>query len=50
MKKADMAMTARPKVNASLSPEYLVHMVDLSVASKYRADITQFTCVVAEDM
>jgi hypothetical protein len=50
MKKADMAMAAIPKVNASLSPEYLVHMVDLSVASKYRADITQFTRVVAENM
>jgi hypothetical protein len=25
-------------------------MVDVSIASKYGADLTQFTCVVAEDM
>jgi hypothetical protein len=38
------------KVNTQLSPEDLVHMVDVSVASKYEADLTQFTHVVAEDM
>jgi hypothetical protein len=25
-------------------------MVDVSVTGKYRADLTQFTCIVAEDM
>jgi hypothetical protein len=25
-------------------------MVDVTVASKYGADLTQFTCVIAEDM
>jgi hypothetical protein len=37
-------------VNSSLSPEDLVQLVDVSVASKYSADLTQFTRVVAEDM
>jgi hypothetical protein len=34
---------AGAKVNAQLSPEDLVHMVDSSVASKYEADLAQFT-------
>jgi hypothetical protein len=33
-----------------LNPKDLVHMVDVSVTGKYRADLTQFTCIVAEDM
>jgi hypothetical protein len=50
VKKADMAAMTNAKVNAQLSPENLVHMVDVSVASKYGADLTQFMRVVAEDM
>jgi hypothetical protein len=50
VKKADTAAMTNAKVNAQLSPENLVHMVDVSVASKYGADLTQFMRVVAEDM
>jgi uncharacterized protein YjaG (DUF416 family) len=50
IKKADTAVATSTKVNAQLSPEDLVHMVDVSMASKYGADLTQFTRVVAEDM
>jgi hypothetical protein len=35
VKKADTAAASGAKVNASLSPEDLVHMVDVSVASKH---------------
>jgi hypothetical protein len=38
------------KVDSPLSPEDLIQLVDVSVASKYGADLTQFTRVVAEDM
>jgi hypothetical protein len=41
IKKADTTMTSSTKVNAPLSPEDLVHMVDMSVVSKYGADLTQ---------
>jgi hypothetical protein len=50
VKNADMATTLGVEVNTSLSPEDLVHMVDVSVARKYGTDRTQFTHVVAEDM
>jgi hypothetical protein len=50
VKKSDTAAMTNAKVNAQLSPENLVHMVDVSVASKYGADLTQFMRVVAEDM
>jgi hypothetical protein len=50
VKKADTAETAGAKVNALLSTVDLINMVDLSVASKYGANLTQFTRVVAEDM
>jgi hypothetical protein len=50
VKKADTTTASSAKVNSHLSPEDLVHMVDVSVASKYRADLPQFTHVVAEDM
>jgi hypothetical protein len=50
VKKADMVAASGAKTNASLSPEDLVLMVDVSVASIYGADLTQFTHVVAEDM
>jgi DNA-binding ferritin-like protein (Dps family) len=38
------------KVNSHLNQEYLGHMVDVSVASKYGTDLTQFTQVMAKDM
>jgi hypothetical protein len=50
VKKSDTVAMTNAKVNAQLSPENLVHMVDVSVASKYGADLTQFMRVVAEDM
>jgi hypothetical protein len=43
-------VTAGAKVNAQLSPEDLIHMVDVSIASKYAADLTQFTWVMEDDM
>lgn len=45
-----MAATSGTKVNSHLSLEDLVHMVDVSVANKYEAGLTQFTCVAAENM
>jgi hypothetical protein len=50
VRKADTAAASGIKVNASLSPKDLVHMVDILVTSKYGVDLTQFTRVVAEDM
>jgi hypothetical protein len=38
------------KVDSNLSPKDLVQLVDVSAASKYGADLTQFTRVIAEDM
>jgi hypothetical protein len=46
-KKADMATTSNTKIDSPLSPEDLVQLVDVSVASKYGADLTQFTRVIA---
>jgi activator of HSP90 ATPase len=50
IKKADTATSSGPKVNSYLCPEYLTHMVDMSVASKYGDDLTQFIRVMAEDL
>jgi hypothetical protein len=50
VKKLDMMATSSTKVNSHLNQEYLGHMVDVSVASKYGADLTQFTQVMAKDM
>jgi hypothetical protein len=50
MKKADMVAASGTKVDYPLSPEDLVQLVDVSVASKYGGDLTQFTRVVTEDM
>jgi hypothetical protein len=49
-KKADTAVVSGTKVNYPLSPDGLVQLVDVSIASKYGTDLTQFMCVVAEDM
>jgi hypothetical protein len=43
-------MTTAPMVISNLTPEELVKLVDMSVASKYGADLTQFTCIIANDM
>jgi hypothetical protein len=50
IKKADMTSVSTAKVTSNLSPKDLVHMVDVSIASKYGADLTQFTRVIPEDM
>jgi hypothetical protein len=51
VKKADPTAASSTKVNSSsLSPEDLIQLVDVSVTSKYDADLTQFMRVVAEDM
>jgi hypothetical protein len=50
IKEAYMAAASTPKVNSSLRPEDLAQLVDVSVASKYSADLTQFMRLVTEDM
>jgi hypothetical protein len=42
--------TMAPTVTSNLTPEELVKLVDMLVASKYDADLTQFTCIIADDM
>jgi hypothetical protein len=43
-------MTTAPTVTSNLTPEELVKLVDVSVTSKYIADLTQFTHIIADDM
>jgi ADP-ribose pyrophosphatase YjhB (NUDIX family) len=43
IKKADTVAASGTKVDASPSPEDLVQLVYVSITSKYRADLTQFT-------
>jgi hypothetical protein len=51
VQKADIVKVSSPKVNpATLTLEELVHLVDVSVVSKYGADLAQLTRVSAEDM
>jgi hypothetical protein len=50
VKKADTTTTSGSKVDTSPSPEDLVQLVDVSVASKYGADLTQFTRVIVEEI
>lgn len=50
VKKADTTSTLNMKVTSDLSPEDLVHMVHMAIASKYGADLTQFTRMIAKDM
>jgi hypothetical protein len=51
VKKVDASITSGGKLNSfPLSLADLVQLVDVSVVSKFGADLTQFTCVVAEDM
>jgi hypothetical protein len=42
--------TMAPTVTSNLTPEELVKLVDMSVASKYDADLTQFTRIIVDDM
>jgi hypothetical protein len=42
--------TMAPTIASNLTPEELVKLVDMSVASKYGADLTQFTRIIADDM
>jgi hypothetical protein len=51
VQKADIVKVSSPKVNpATLTLEELVHLVDVSVVSKYGADLAQLTRVSVEDM
>jgi hypothetical protein len=43
-------MTTAPTVTSNLTPKELVKLVDVSVASKYNVDLTQFTRIIADDM
>jgi hypothetical protein len=43
-------MTMAPTVTSNLTPKELVKLIDVSVASKYGADLTQFTRIIANDM
>jgi hypothetical protein len=40
IKKSDTAAASGAKVNSQLNPEDLAHMIDVSVAGKYGADLT----------
>jgi hypothetical protein len=42
--------TTAPMVTSNLTPEVLVKLVDVSVASKYDDDLTQFMRIIADDM
>jgi hypothetical protein len=51
IQKRDTTKASAPKVNpSSLTPKDLVHLVDVSVAIKYGADLVQLMHVLAEDM
>jgi hypothetical protein len=50
IKKTDTTTTSGAKVNSSLNPEELAHMVDVWEASKYGDDLTQLTRVMAKDL
>jgi hypothetical protein len=43
-------MTTTPTVTSTLTLEGLVKLVDVSVTSKYNADLTKFTRIIAKDM
>jgi hypothetical protein len=42
--------TMSPTVTSNLTPEELVILIDVSVASKYNTNLTQFTRIIADDM
>jgi hypothetical protein len=43
-------MTTSPTVTSNLTPEELAKLIDVSVASKYDVDLTQFTHIIVDDM
>jgi hypothetical protein len=43
-------MTTAPIVTSNLTPKELVKLIDVSVASKYDADLTQFMHIIADEM
>jgi hypothetical protein len=43
-------MIVAPTVTSNITPKELVKLVDVSVASKYSDDLTQFTHIIADDM
>jgi hypothetical protein len=43
-------MTTTPIVTSNLTPEELVKLIDVSIASKYGADLAQFTRIIGNDM
>jgi hypothetical protein len=43
-------MTTAPMVTSNLTLKDMVKLVEVSVASKYGADLTQFTHIIADDM
>jgi hypothetical protein len=43
-------MTTTPIVTSKHTPEELAKLVEVSVASKYGADLTQITRIIADDM
>jgi hypothetical protein len=42
--------TMAPMVTSNLTPKVFVKLVDVSVATKYATDLTQFTHIIADDM
>jgi hypothetical protein len=42
--------TTAPTVTSNLTPKELVKLIDVSVASKYDDDLTQFTRIIADEM
>jgi hypothetical protein len=42
--------TTAPILTSDLTPEELVKLVDVSVGSKYSADLTQLMCIIIVDM
>jgi hypothetical protein len=51
VQKEDTTMSSSSKVNSlSLTPEELVHLVDVSVTSKYGANLAPLSRILAEDM
>jgi hypothetical protein len=51
VQKADTIKASSSKVNSSsLMAEEIIHLVDISAASKYGADLAQLTRALAEDV
>jgi hypothetical protein len=51
VQKVDRAKPTTPRVNSSLlRPEYLIHLVDVSVSNKYGTNLAQLTHALAENV